>query len=72
MSDETVDPAADVASSYATGRMSVRIEIVGRVAGRRRWTVKQKLAILRDAFEPDWSVRAAVERHEVGSGTIYT
>jgi len=68
MSDETIEPAADVASSHTTGR----IEIVGRVSGRRRWTVEQKLAILRDAFGPDGSVRAAVERHEVGSGAIYT
>ena len=52
--------------------MSGCIEIVGRVSGRRRWTVEQKLAILRDAFGPDGSVRAAVERHEVGSGAIYT
>ena len=72
MSDETIEPAADVASSHTTGRKSGRIEIVGRVSGRRRWTVEQKLAILRDAFGPDGSVRAAVERHEVGSGAIYT
>ena len=29
--------------------MTTRIEVVGRVSGRRRWTVEQKLAILRDA-----------------------
>ncbi|MGY4395327.1 transposase [Sphingomonas sp. UYAg733] len=52
--------------------MSSRIEIVGRVSGRRHWTVEQKLAILRDAFGPDGSVRGATERHEVGSGAIYT
>ena len=68
MSDETIEPAADV----ATGRMSGRIEIVGRVSGRRRWTIEQRVAILRDAFRPDGSVRAAVERHEVGGGVIYT
>ena len=68
MSDETIEPAADVASSHTTGR----IEIGGRVSGRGRWTVEQKLAILRDAFGPDGSVRTAVERHEVGSGAIYT
>ena len=72
MSDDTIEPAAGVASSHTIGRMSGRIEIVGRVSGRRRWTVEQKLAILRDAFGPDGSVRAAVERHEVGSGAIYT
>src|SRR3546814_16753003 len=55
-----------------SGRMSSRIEIVSRVSGRRRWTVEQKLAALRDAFGPEGCVRTACERHEVGSGSIYT
>ena len=33
-----------------TGRMSSRITVIGRVSGRRFWTVEQKLAMLRDAF----------------------
>ena len=37
-------------SAHTSGRMSTRIEVV---AGRRRWTVEQKLAILRDAFGPE-------------------
>lgn len=52
--------------------MSSRIEVVARVSGRRRWTVEQKLAVLRDAFGPEGCVRTAIERHEVGSGSIYT
>ncbi len=72
MSDEIIEPAGERASSHTSGRMSGRIQIVGRVSGRRHWTVEQKLAILRDAFGPEGSVRAAVERHEVGSGAIYT
>lgn len=48
------------------------MQIVSRVSGRRRWTVDQKLAVLRDAFGPDGCVRVAVERHEVGSGSIYS
>ncbi len=52
--------------------MTTQIEVAGRVSGRRRWTVEQKLAILRDAFGPEGSVRAACDRHEVGSGAIYT
>ncbi|WP_336966644.1 IS66-like element accessory protein TnpA [Sphingobium aquiterrae] len=52
--------------------MSSRIEVVSRVSGRRRWTVEQKLAVLRDAFGPDGCVRTACERHDVGSGSIYT
>jgi transposase len=34
--------------------------------------VEQKLAVLRDAFGPEGCVRAACERHDVGSGSIYT
>jgi transposase len=34
--------------------------------------VEQKLAALRDAFGPEGCVRTACERHEVGSGSIYT
>lgn len=52
--------------------MTTRIEVVGRVSGRRRWTVEQKLAILRDAFGPQGCVRTACDAHEVGSGAIYT
>jgi len=48
------------------------MEVIGHVSGRRRWTVEQKLLILRDAFGPGGSVRTACERHEVGSGLIYT
>lgn len=55
-----------------SGRMTTRIEVVGRVSGHRRWTVEQKLAILWDAIGPDGSVRAACARHEVGSVVIYT
>ena len=66
------DSEDDRASSHTSGRMSGRIEVVGRVSGRRRWTVEQKLAILRDGFGPDGSVRGACVRHGVGSGQMYT
>lgn len=52
--------------------MTSRIEVIGRISGRRRWTVEQKLEMLRDAFGPDGRVRAARERHEVSSGQLYT
>src|SRR5438067_260623 len=68
----TGDIEGEVASTHTSGRMTTRIEVVGRVSGRRRWTVEQKLAILRDAFGPAGSVRSACERHEIGSGLIYT
>lgn len=69
MVDDNEIPAISGASSHTSGHMTTRIEIVG---GRRRWTVDQKLVILRDAFGPDGSVRGACERHMVGSGQVYT
>ena len=63
------DIGAAGASALVTGhmsdRMSSRIAVVG---GRRRWSVDQKLAILREAFGPDGSVSATCQRHAVGSG----
>ena len=72
MADEIEDSASGAATTHMSGRMSSRIEVVSRVSGRRRWTVEQKLAALRDAFGPEGCVRTACERHEVGSGSIYT
>ena len=67
------DIGAAGASALVTGhmsdRMSSRIEVVG---GRRRWSVDQKLSILREAFGPDGSVSATCQRHAVGSGMLYT
>ena len=60
------------ASSHTTTRMSSRCRERGQiVGGRRRWTIEQKLEILRDAFGPGGSVRSAMERHDIGSGPIY-
>lgn len=66
------DSEDEGASSHTSGRMTARIEVIGRVSGRRRWTVEQKLAILRDGFGPGGSVRDACVRHGVGSGQMYT
>jgi transposase len=52
--------------------MSSRITVIGRVSGRRYWTVEQKLAMLRDAFGSGGCVRTAMDRHEVTSGQLYT
>ena len=61
--------ASVLVSGHTSDRMSSRIEVVG---GRRRWSVDQKLSILREAFGPDGSVSAACQRHAVGSGMLYT
>ncbi len=60
------------ASAHTSSRMSGRIEVIARVSGRRYWSVEQKLTMLRDAFGPGGSVRSAMERHDVTSGSLYT
>ncbi len=60
------------ASGHTSSRMSGRIEVIARVSGRRYWSVEQKLTMLRDAFGPGGSVRSAMERHDVTSGSLYT
>ena len=54
------------------GRMSSRITVIGRVSGRRYWTVEQKMAMLRDAFGSGGCVRTAMDLHEVTSGQLYS
>ena len=62
-------------SSHTTGHTSsskARVQIVGRVSGRRNWTVEQKLAIIGEAFTSGSSVANTIERHEISSGQLYT
>ena len=62
-------------SSHTTGRTrssKARVQIVGRVSGRRNWTVEQKLAIIGEAFASGSSVASTLERHEISSGQLYT
>lgn len=67
--DFGVSGASALTTGHMSDRMSSRIEVVG---GRRRWSVDQKLSILREAFGPDGSVSVTCQRHAVGSGMLYT
>lgn len=48
-----------------------RIEILGAVERRRRWTAEEKVAILDEAFRAGGSVAAASDRHGVSRALIY-
>lgn len=62
----------DGSEGDTTSHMSSHMTVIARVSGRRRWTVEQKLLMLRDAFGSGGCVSAAMERHEVSSGQLYT
>ena len=52
--------------------MTGRMEVVGRVSGRRRWSDEEKLEILADAFRPGVRVCDVIARRQVSSSLIYT
>lgn len=69
MPDDNEISAISSVRGHKSSHMTSHVEVVG---GRRRWTVDQKLVILRDAFGPGGSVRDACKQHNIGSGQIYT
>jgi transposase len=52
--------------------MTGRVEVVGRVSGRRSWSNAEKREILAEAFRPGARVRDVIARREVSSSLIYT
>ena len=52
--------------------MTGRMEVVGRVSGRRRWSDAEKLEILAEAFRPGVRVCDVIAHREVSSSLIYT
>ena len=52
--------------------MTSRMDVVGRVSGRRRWSDAEKLEILAEAFRPGVRVCDVIARREVSSSLIYT
>ena len=69
MPDDNEISAISSVRGHKSSHMTSHVEVVG---GRRRWTVDQKLVILRDAFGPGGSVRDACKQRNIGNGQIYT
>ena len=42
---------SDLGGEEGIGHLTSRIEVIGRISGRRHWTVEQKLEMLRDAID---------------------
>lgn len=59
-------------TSHTSTRMTGRMEVVGRMSGRRRWSDAEKLEILAEAFRPGIRVCDVIARREVSSSLIYT
>ena len=59
-------------TGHTSARTTGRVEVVGRVSGRRNWSDEEKLEILAEAFRPGMRVRDVIARREVSSSLIYT
>lgn len=52
------------------GTAPERIEV--RVDRRRRWSVEQKLGVVRETLEPGAVAKVVAERHGISTGLLYT
>jgi transposase len=52
------------------GTVSERVEV--RVERRRRWSVEQKLGVVRETLEPGAVAKVVAERHGLSTGLLYT
>ena len=59
-------------TSHTSARTTGRVEVVGRMSGRRSWSDEEKLQILAEAFRPGVRVRDILRRRELSSGLVYT
>ncbi len=59
-------------TGHTSARMTSRMEVVGRMSGRRRWSDTEKLEILAEAFRPGVRVCDVIAHREVSSSLIYT
>ncbi len=59
-------------AGHTSARTTGRVEVVGRVSGRRNWSTEEKLDILADAFRPGVRVRDVLQRRDLSSGLVYT
>ena len=59
-------------TGHTSARTTGRVEVVGRVSGRRNWSDEEKLQILSEAFRPGVRVRDVLRRRELSSGLVYT
>ena len=59
-------------TGHTSAATTARVEVVGRVSGRRNWSDGEKLQILAEAFRPGVRVRDVLQRRDLSSGLVYT
>jgi transposase len=54
------------------GTVAERVEVRVAAERRRRWSVEEKLRVVRETLEPDALTKAVAERHGISTGLLYT
>jgi transposase len=54
------------------GTVSERVEVRVEAERRRRWSVEEKLRVVRETLEPGALTKAVAERHGISTGLLYT
>ncbi len=49
-----------------------RVEVTVRTERRRRWSNEEKLGIVRETLAPGAIAQVVADRHEIGTGLLYT
>jgi transposase len=52
--------------------VSERVEVRVEAERRRRWSVEEKLGVVRETLEPGALTKAVAERHGISTGLLYT
>jgi transposase len=62
-------------STHTSDRMSAsrqRIEVITGIERRRRWSIDQKMAIVKESMAPHATVAEICRKHDLGTGQLYT
>ncbi len=54
------------------GTVSERVEVRVEAERRRRWSVEEKLRVVRETLEPGVVTKVVAERHGISTGLLYT
>jgi transposase len=52
--------------------VSERVEVRVQAERRRRWSIEQKLRVVRETLEPGVVTKVVAERHGISTGLLYT
>ena len=72
MSEQSEEPSLERLEAPLKSELPERVEVRVRRERRRRWTIEEKLRIVREMLEPGAVALRVAERHEISTGLLFT